>query len=85
MPGVLVGEVRHFYDRISVAVIVLKEPLQVGDTIHILGPSTDFKQEVASLQIEHQSIEGAGPGQEVALKVDRRTRKKDKVYKIESE
>ena len=85
MSGVRIGEVIHFYDKISVAVIALAEPLSVGDTIHILGRSTDFQQPVTSLQVEHEAITEAGPGQEVALKVTQRVRPRDAVFKLSGE
>ena len=46
--------------------------------IHILGRTTDFNQKVKSLQIEHDQIESAEGGMEVALKVERRVRREDK-------
>jgi hypothetical protein len=82
MSGTLIGEVTHFYNNISVAVISLTDKLNVGDDIHILGRTTDFRQTVKSLQIEHQNIEEAGPNQEIALKVDMRVRRGDRVYKL---
>jgi putative protease len=82
MDGVRIGEVTHFYSRVSVAVLVLTDKLSVGDTVHILGRTTDLRQKIHSLQIEHESVEEAGPGQDVALKVDRRVRTGDTVYKI---
>lgn len=77
-----IGEVNHFYNRIGVAVIDLKDSLKVGDQVHFLGRSTDFKQEITSMQIEHEAITEAGKGQEVAVKVERRVRNHDKVFKI---
>ena len=82
MSGVRIGEVTHFFDKINVAVVALTETIHAGDTVHILGPSTDFQQEVTSLQIEHQPIDEAGPGQEVAVRVQQRVRPHDKVFKI---
>ena len=82
MSGKLVGEVNHFYNRIGVAVINLSDSLQLGDQVHFLGRSTDFRQEVQSMQIEHESISEAGKGQEIAMKVERRVRNHDKVYKL---
>jgi hypothetical protein len=82
MSGKLVGEVNHFYNRIGVAVIDLVDMLQVGDQVHFFGRSTDFHQEVGSMQIEHESITEAGKGQEIAMKVERRVRNHDKVYKL---
>jgi hypothetical protein len=37
------------------------------------------------MQIEHEAITEAGKGQEVAVKVERRVRNHDKVFKITSE
>ncbi len=82
MSGVQIGEVTYFYDKISVAVIALTDTIRVGDTVHILGRSTDFRQEVTTMQIEHQPVEEVGAGQEVALKILRRVRPHDKVFKL---
>jgi len=82
MSEILIGEVNHFYNQIGVAVIDLSDSLQVGDQVHIFGRSTDFRQVVQSMQIEHQSISEAGKGQEIAMKVERRARNHDKVYKL---
>jgi translation elongation factor EF-1alpha len=82
MSGKLIGEVTHFYNRIGVAVIDLSGSVQLGDQVHFLGRSTDFRQDVQSMQIEHQSITEAGKGEEIAMKVERRVRKSDRVYKL---
>ena len=85
MSGVQIGVVTHFFDKIGVAVLGLNDTLRVGDTVHFLGHSTDFHQKVASLQIEHRSVEEAQPGQDVALKVVQRVHPHDKVFKITDE
>ncbi len=85
MEGIRIGEITHYYNQINVAVIYLSGSIRIGDDIHILGRTTDYRQNVTSLQIEHQSIEEAGPSQEVALKVTRRVRKGDKVFKLTGE
>lgn len=82
MSGKLVGEVNHFYNRIGVAVIDLVDMLQIGDQVHFFGRSTDFRQEVGSMQIEHEPITEAAKGQEIAMKVERRVRNHDKVYRL---
>ena len=82
MDGKKIGEVTHFYNRICVAVIDLTDSIQVGESVHFLGRSTDFRQTVNSIQIEHEQVEGAGKGEEIALKVDKRVRKGDKVFKL---
>jgi putative protease len=77
-----VGRVTHYFNRIGVAVIVISGVLKVGDTIQILGKTTDLVQKVFSLEIEHKKVQSVGPGQEVALKVDEPVRIGDMVYKI---
>ena len=76
-----VGQVTHFFTKISVAIVELKAPLAVGDSILIKGPTTDFEQVVESMQIEHENVERAGAGESIGLKVAGRVREKDTVYK----
>lgn len=82
MSGVQIGQVTQYTGKISAAVLALTGTLRVGDTVHVLGRTTDLQQEVTSLQIEHQAVDEAGPGDDVALKVTRRVRPRDKVFKI---
>lgn len=82
MAGTRIGEVTHYFGNISVAVISLTDTIHVGDMVHFLGRTTDFRQEVKSLQIEHEQVEQVGEGQEGALKVIRRVRPRDKVFKL---
>ena len=77
-----VGEVSHYFTRISVAVIELTDTISVGDRIAIKGMTTDFEQAVESMQIEHDSIQKAGEGDSIGLKVEDRVRKGDVVYRI---
>jgi putative protease len=76
-----VGRITHFFSKISVAVIELKAPLNVGDTIVVKGPTTDFEQVVDSMQIEHENVAKAEAGQSIGLKVVQRVRETDMVYK----
>ena len=85
MSGKRIGEVTHFYDRLSVAVLKLTEPICVGDRVHLLGHHTDFQQKVESLQIEHQEVPEAGPGQDVAVKVAQKVHPGDTVFKVTGE
>ena len=85
MSGMRVGKVTHYFDHVSVAVLELTDGIRVGDTLHFLGHSTDFKQEVTSLQIEHASVKEAKPGQDVAMKVIQRVHPHDAIFKVEGE
>jgi putative protease len=85
MSGTLIGQVTHYFDHLGVAALALTEPLHVGETIHILGHSTDFKQKVTSLQIEHQPVDQANPGDDVGLKVIQKVHAHDRVFKLTDE
>jgi translation elongation factor EF-1alpha len=76
-----IGRVTHFFSKISVAVVELKAPLSVGDTIVVKGPNTDYEQVVDSMQIEHNNVQRAEKGQSIGLKVAQRVRETDVVYK----
>ncbi len=76
-----IGKITHFFSKIGVAVIELKKPLKVGDTIALKGPTTDFEQRVDSMQIEHENVKEAKAGQSIGLKVAERVRETDAVYK----
>jgi len=80
-----VGVVTHYFTRISVAVVELKDTLSVGDRILIRGATTNFEQTVESMQIQHKNVETATSGQSIGLKVKERVREGDRVYKIVSE
>ena len=78
-----VGKITHYYSNIAVAIVEVSDTISVGDKIHIQGATSDFEQEVGSLQIEHESVETAKAGQVIGLKVDEKTRGGDKVFVVE--
>lgn len=77
-----IGRVTHYFNRLGVAVLDLEDGLAVGDHIHILGHTTDFTQQVKSMEIEHRKVQEVGPGADVALKVAERTREGDVLYRV---
>jgi hypothetical protein len=77
-----IGKVTHYYTGIGVAVLELEDGLAVGDTVHIFGHTTDFVQQVRSMEVEHRKQQAVGAGADVALKVEERVRPDDKVYKV---
>jgi len=80
----LVGHITHYYEHLHVAVLALTAPIHLGEWLHIAGHTTDFVQPVISLQIDHQPLSEAAPGQDVAFKVADRVRPHDAVYRITS-
>jgi putative protease len=80
-----VGAVTHYFPHVEAAVIKLtKGPINVGDSIIIKGHTTDFKDKVASMQLDHVPITNATLGQEIGLRVKSKVREHDVVYKIVS-
>lgn len=78
-----VGTVTHYFDRPGVGALALEEVVELGDVLHFRGHTTDFRQEVTSMEVDHRSVELAGPGDEVAVKVEERVREGDEVYRVE--
>lgn len=76
----LIGKIEHLYDKISVVTLTLKNPLKVGDIIHVKGHTTDFVQTVDSIQIEHDSVKKAKKGDGVGIKVKGIVRDNDAIY-----
>jgi len=77
-----IGHIEMYFAKPSAAVIALKAPLRVGETIYVKGHTTDFQQVIESMQVDHQPIQAATPGQSVGVKVTARCRKNDLVYKL---
>jgi len=83
MEGKKVGEIIKYFGKISVAAIRLSEgSLKVGDTIHIVGHTTDVTQAIDSMQIENKNVQEAGPGADIGIKVQGKVREHDTVYKV---
>lgn len=83
MPETRVGRVKEYFSKVGVAGIEVTDgDLHVGDTIRIRGHTTDLTQVVDSIELEHQALLQARPGQIVGIKVRDRVRRHDEVYKI---
>ena len=85
MKEVGVGRVATYFAHPEAATIELEDNLKVGDTIHIKGHTTDFEQEVESMQIENEPVQEAKKGDSIGLKVKDRVRSNDVVYKLVEE
>ncbi len=78
-----IGEVTHYFPHVKAAAVkLLKDGLKVGDSIYIKGHTTDFKEQVKSLQLDRVPIPEGKKGMEIGLLVKSRVRHGDKVYKI---
>lgn len=78
----LVGKIIHFYSNIGVGILELSDNLKVGDRIHVKGSNVDFEQTVDSMQVEHQSVESAKPGESIGLKMAEKVKEGSEVFKV---
>jgi len=78
-----IGRVTHYFSKIQVGVLeVTQGVLRVGDTIHIVGHTTDFFQKLESLQMEHVQVESAAKGLSVGFKAEFPVREHDRVFRV---
>lgn len=80
---VKIGEVTHYFPHVkAAALLVLKDSIKVGDEIYLKGHTTDFKEKIASMQLDRVPIQEGRKGQEIGLLVKKRVRIGDSVYKL---
>jgi len=79
-----IGTVTHYFTDLHVAAVdIANGELRIGDTIHIKGHTSDFMQKVDSMQVEHESVDVAKPGDDVAIGMNEYTRVHDTVYLVD--
>ena len=78
-----IGTVTHYFTQLHVAAVEIADgELHIGDTIHIKGHTSDFIQKVGSMELEHESVDVAKPGDDIAIAMDEYTREHDSVYLV---
>ena len=78
-----VGMVVKFFAKPSVAALKIeKGSVKKGDVLHYKGHTTDFTEEITSMEIDNQTVEEAKAGDLIGIKVKDRVREKDIVYKV---
>ena len=81
-----VGKVEHYFGHIEVAAIEMTSgSLSVGDTVKFKGHTTDFEQQIESMQVENEAVESVTVGQHVGIKVGQKVREGDSVFKVTQE
>lgn len=76
-----VGEITHYFGHLGVAVVKVSGNIKVGDRIRFRGPNVDFEQTVESMQVDHQNIQEAKPGDDIGMKVEQKVHEHVKVFK----
>jgi putative protease len=84
MGEIPIGTVVHFFHKPMVAAVRIEGgELHVGDAVHIKGHTTDLHHRVDSMQIEHDPVDTAKPGDLAGIRVSERVREHDRVFRIE--
>ena len=79
----LIGTVIHYFKQPGVAVVGITDgEVALDDEIHFVGHTTDFTEKVTSMEVNHQRVERATVGEEIAIKVVARARRHDRVFKV---
>jgi len=83
MPEEEVGMIVKFFAKPSVAAIkITKGTIKRGDILKYKGHTSDFTEEVKSMEIDNQPVDEAKVGDMIGVKVQERVREKDIVYKV---
>jgi len=84
LPGeTRIGIVTHYFSHLSVAVVKIESGmLREGDTIHIKGHTSDFRQRVGSMEVDHVHVAEARAGKSIGLKVSEHAREHDVVFRM---
>ncbi|MFW6147036.1 MAG: hypothetical protein ACOC6B_01430 [Thermodesulfobacteriota bacterium] len=78
-----VGVVEKFFAKPSVAAIkVTKGGIKKGDVLMYKGHTTDFSEQVSSMEMDNEAIDEAQVGDLIGIKVKDRVRENDLVYKV---
>lgn len=78
-----IGVVRHYYDKIKVAVVELDAPLALGERIKFVRGGEEIGETVVdSIQVEHEKVESAKKGDIIGLKLNLEVKEDAEVYKI---
>lgn len=84
-----VGEVIHYFPKVSAAVVKFSMPIIIGMKVKIVGQRGadhkpyEFDQTVESLQKDRTAVEEAKAGDELGMKVDKEVQEGDSVFLAE--
>jgi len=81
-----IGIVEHFFTNISVAAIKITDgELKIGDTIHLVGATTDLIHHIDRMEINRNPVQIAKKGDAIGIKITGKVRNNDIVYKVPKE
>ncbi|KKW46261.1 MAG: hypothetical protein A3A43_01165 [Candidatus Liptonbacteria bacterium RIFCSPLOWO2_01_FULL_56_20] len=75
-----IGVITHYYGHLGVAIAKFSKAVSVGARLRFKGATTDFEEEVNSMQYDHKPVQSAKKGQEVGIKVGDKVREGDEIF-----
>ena len=78
-----IGKVNHWYEKAQVAVIKLSGSIKVGDKIKVKKGDSEFEETVDSMQVNHVAVSSGKKGNEVAIKLSKKTKEGAVIYSAE--
>ena len=82
MEGKEIGVIFNYFEKVGVIAVELKDKLNLGDTIRVVGGDNDFTEVVDSMQIDGKNVQSAKKGDRVGIKISEKVHKGYRVYKI---
>jgi hypothetical protein len=76
-----IGKVTHYYAHIKVAIVKFNTKVKAGAELYFKGATTDFKEAAKSMQFDHEPVKFAQPKKLIGIKLKKRVREGDLVYK----
>jgi translation initiation factor IF-2 len=76
-----IARVKHWYDKLGVAVLDLKGTLKSGDKIKVRHGEVEFDDTIGSMQIDHKDVTSAKKGDEVAVKLSAKAKEGCHIFK----
>jgi hypothetical protein len=75
------GKVTHYYAHIKVAIVKFNTNVKTGMPLYFKGATTDFTEVTKSMQFDHKPVVIAKKGKQIGIKLKKRVREGDLVYK----
>jgi hypothetical protein len=75
------GKVTHYYAHIKVAIVKFNTNVKASTELYFKGATTDFKEAAKSMQFDHKPVPLAKKGKQIGIKLKKRVREGDLVYK----
>ncbi len=74
------GAVTHYYGGLKVAIVKFNQDVPSGSAATFQGATTDFSQNLDSMELDRKPVMKAPKGKEIGIQVKKKVREGDKVY-----